>query len=93
MQWRRKAGVTKFSEGSKKCSNGVAVKSDGEGGERQADLDLAKSANKDEKQMKPGVRLGVKKPFYPAELRTRVLSHYRWDSENSIITKLKEVMS
>ena len=81
MQWRRKAGVSKFTDGlakgSKKCNNGVTVKSDEEGGERQIDCDMGKSAISVEKKMKPSTRLGVKKPFYPAELRNRVLSHYR----------------
>ena len=81
MQWRRKAGVTKFTEGLKKCSekcNGMTVKtfeeSNGEGQEKQADL--TKSTNSDGKEMKPG-RCGLKKPFYSAEMRSRVLSHYR----------------
>ena len=73
MQWRRKAGVTKFTEGGLK--KGSRRFSDAEGEEAQTDI--TKSANTDAKEVKPGGRLGVKKPFYSAELRSRVLSHYR----------------
>ena len=79
MQWRSKAGVTKFTEGltkGSKKSNGVAMKSGGEGEERQTDLTNFTKAD-DQPEMKPGPLLGVKKPFYSAELRSRVLSHYR----------------
>ena len=79
MQWRSKAGVKKFTEGltrGSKKRNGVTMKSGGEGEERQTDL--TKFANADDQpEMKPGPLLGVKKPFYSAELRSRVLSHYR----------------
>ena len=80
MQWRRKAGGTKFTDGLKKCSEKwddpvkTLEKSDDKGEEKQADL--TKPTNSDEKEKKPG-RRGVKKPFYSAEMRGRVLSHYR----------------
>ena len=78
MQWRRKAGVTKFTDGLRKrpekCDEPVKTQSDVKGEEKKADL--AKSTNSDGKEKKLG-RRGVKKPFYSAEMRSRVLSHYR----------------
>ena len=82
MQWRRKAGVTKFTDGlkkrSEKCDDQVKTfeESDGEGEEKKADL--TKFTNSDGNEMKPTCRRGVKKPFYSAEMRNRVLSHYRY---------------
>ena len=67
MQWRRKAGVTKFTD-----LNDVTVK-----GENRQDGDLAKSIISEEKQRKLSSRKGLKKPFYSAELRSEVLSYYR----------------
>ena len=76
MQWRRKAGVPKFTDGLKiisdKC-NAVPVKIPEEslGAKQESRDDWTKG-----KGTKPS-RRGLKKPFYSAELRKRVLDHYR----------------
>ena len=73
MQWRRKAGVTKFTEGVLKKDPRSLSDDEGE----RPQTDLTRSAKCDGNELKSGGRRGMKKPFYSAELRTAVLSHYR----------------
>ena len=69
MQWRRKAGVPKFTDGL--SSQPAQFPEDPDSGKQEghdaaSDGTGAKSS-----------RRGMKRPFYSADFRSRVLAHYR----------------
>ena len=71
MQWRRKAGVPKFTDGLKKSSQPAQFPEDPHGGKQEG-----QDAASDGTGAKSS-RRGMKRPFYSADFRSRVLAHYR----------------
>ena len=71
MQWRRKAGVPKFTDGLKKSSQPAQFPEDPHGGKQEG-----QDAASDGTGAKSS-RRGMKRPSYSADLRSRVLAHYR----------------
>ena len=66
MQWRRKAGVAKFTEGAKKISkdmNDVQA-------ERKSLEDSSEGEGEEKKKQATNTMKGLKKPVYPAEMRS-----------------------
>ena len=71
MQWRRNAGVPKFTDGLKKSFQPAQFPEDPHGGKQEG-----QDAASDGTGAKSS-RRGMKRPFYSADLRSRVLAHYR----------------
>ena len=71
MQWRRKAGVPKFTDGMKKSNQAAQFPEDPHGGKQEG-----QDAASDGTGAKSS-RRGMKRPSYSADLRSRVLAHYR----------------
>ena len=83
MQWRRKAGVAKFTEGAKKISkdeNDVQA-------ERRTLEDSSEGEGEEKKDRATNTTKGLKRPVYPAEMRSEVLSFYSQHGMKSTLAK------
>ena len=83
MQWRRKAGVAKFTEGAKKISK---EKSDVQA-ERKTLEDSSEGEGEEKKERATNTTKGFKRPVYPAEMRSEVLSFYSQHGMKSTLAK------